>query len=118
MLTRIQHTAIVSENFVREAKFYEAVLGMERAEVSAVGGDEPGLKVEGRTELSYEPLVGPDGKPSTVRNALFGFAPEFEVGTTTGSSNAFGLSFEGSYGETAQYMFSSEETEGTVKGRA
>ena len=31
MLTRIQHAAIVSENFVREAKFYEAVFGMRRS---------------------------------------------------------------------------------------
>ena len=31
MLTRIQHFAIVSENFVREAKFYEATFGMKRA---------------------------------------------------------------------------------------
>lgn len=31
MLTRIQHFAIVSENFVREAKFYEAVFGMQRS---------------------------------------------------------------------------------------
>jgi predicted enzyme related to lactoylglutathione lyase len=31
MLTRIQHFAIVSENFVREAKFFEAVFGMQRS---------------------------------------------------------------------------------------
>ena len=31
MLTRIQHFAIVSENFVREAKFYEAAFGMTRS---------------------------------------------------------------------------------------
>jgi predicted enzyme related to lactoylglutathione lyase len=31
MLTKIQHAAIVSENFVREAKFYEAVFGMKRS---------------------------------------------------------------------------------------
>lgn len=31
MLTRIQHVAIVSENFVRQAKFYEAVFGMKRS---------------------------------------------------------------------------------------
>jgi predicted enzyme related to lactoylglutathione lyase len=31
MLTRIQHFAIVSENFVREARFYEAIFGMKRA---------------------------------------------------------------------------------------
>ena len=31
MLTRIQHAAIVSENFAREAKFYEALFGMKRS---------------------------------------------------------------------------------------
>jgi catechol 2,3-dioxygenase-like lactoylglutathione lyase family enzyme len=31
MRSKIQHVAIVSENFVREAKFYEAVLGMRRS---------------------------------------------------------------------------------------
>jgi predicted enzyme related to lactoylglutathione lyase len=31
MLTRIQHFAIVSENFVRVAKFYESVFGMKRS---------------------------------------------------------------------------------------
>ena len=30
-LTKIQHAAIVSENFVREAKFFEAVFGMKRS---------------------------------------------------------------------------------------
>ena len=31
MLTRIQHFAIVSENFVREARFFESAFGMKRA---------------------------------------------------------------------------------------
>jgi predicted enzyme related to lactoylglutathione lyase len=31
MLTRIQHAAIVSEDFVRETRFYEAVFGMKRS---------------------------------------------------------------------------------------
>jgi predicted enzyme related to lactoylglutathione lyase len=31
MLTLIQHFAIVSENFVREARFYESVFGMKRS---------------------------------------------------------------------------------------
>jgi predicted enzyme related to lactoylglutathione lyase len=31
MRTRIQHFAIVSENFVREAKFYESAFGMKRS---------------------------------------------------------------------------------------
>jgi predicted enzyme related to lactoylglutathione lyase len=36
MLTRIQHFAIVSENFVREAKFYESVFGMKRSKPGSV----------------------------------------------------------------------------------
>lgn len=36
MPTRIQHVAIVSENFVREAKFYEAVFGMRRSKPGSV----------------------------------------------------------------------------------
>jgi catechol 2,3-dioxygenase-like lactoylglutathione lyase family enzyme len=36
MLTRIQHAAIVSQNFVREAKFYEAIFGMKRSKPGAV----------------------------------------------------------------------------------
>ena len=31
MFSKLQHAAIVSENFVREAKFYEAVFGMKRS---------------------------------------------------------------------------------------
>ncbi|HEX2227422.1 MAG TPA: VOC family protein [Candidatus Binatia bacterium] len=31
MFSKIQHAAIVSENFVREAKFYEAIFGMKRS---------------------------------------------------------------------------------------
>ena len=77
-----------------------------------------GGPVEGRTELSYEPLSGPGGSPTKIKNAMFGFAPEFEVGRTTGRSEAFGLSYEASYGETAAYAFSSEGAEGTARGRA
>ncbi|MDJ0342045.1 DUF1326 domain-containing protein [Streptomyces sp. H10-C2] len=91
------------------SQFYGEYLGMERAKVSLTGADKPGLTVEGRTELSYEPLTGPDGSPTKIKNAAFGFAPEFEVGRTAGRSDAFGLSYEASYGETADYVFSSEE---------
>ena len=40
MLTKIQHAAIVSENFVREAKFYEAVLGMKRSRPGSAEEEE------------------------------------------------------------------------------
>ncbi|KUL24769.1 DUF1326 domain-containing protein [Streptomyces regalis] len=104
--------------FGQLSQFYGEYLGMERAKVSLSDGERPGLTVEGRTELSYEPLTGPDGSSTKIRNAMFGFAPEFEVGRSSGRSDAFGLSYEASYGETADYVFSSEETEGASQGRA
>lgn len=48
---------------------------------------------------------------------MFGFAPEFTIGTTSGSSQAFGLTFEPSYGEASEYAFSSEQLEGAPTGR-
>ncbi|MEV6108063.1 DUF1326 domain-containing protein [Streptomyces sp. NPDC051940] len=104
--------------FGQLSQFYGEYLGMERAKVSLGSGDGDGCTVEGRTELSYEPLTGPDGSATKIKNAMFGFAPEFEVGTTSGRSDAFGLSYEASYGETADYVFSSEELEGATQGRA
>ncbi|MFJ5727060.1 DUF1326 domain-containing protein [Streptomyces paradoxus] len=104
--------------FGQLSQFYGEYLGMERSKVSLTDGERPGLTVEGRTELSYEPLTGTDGSPTKIRNAMFGFAPEFEVGRTSGRSDAFGLSYEASYGETAEYVFSSEEAEGASTGRA
>ncbi|POX47163.1 hypothetical protein C3489_30400 [Streptomyces sp. Ru71] len=101
------------------SQFYGEYLGMERAAVSAQDDGKPAVKVEGRTDLTYEPLKGPDGTPTTVRNAMFGFAPEFGVGTATGTSDAFGLSYQAAYGEAADYAFSSEEEgEGAARGRA
>jgi hypothetical protein len=68
--------------FGQLSQFSGEYLGMERARVSLTDGDRPGLTVEGRTELSYQPLTGPDGGSTKIKNAVFGFAPEFEVGTT------------------------------------
>jgi hypothetical protein len=99
------------------SQFYGEFLGLERAGVSLADAGKPGVKVEGHTELAYEPLTGPEGTPTTVKNALFGFSPEFVVGTTTGHSDAFGLSYDGSYGEAAEYVFSSEEAPGAAQGR-
>ena len=85
--------------------------------MSLVDGDKPGLTVEGRSEVTFEAALGLDGTPTTVKNAMFGFAPEYKVGRTTGHSDAFGLGFDPSYGESAEFMFSSEGAE-AVHGRA
>ncbi|MFH8694512.1 DUF1326 domain-containing protein [Streptomyces chartreusis] len=91
-------------------------LGLERAGVSPTDGEKPRLSIAGKTQLEFEPLRGPDGGPTTMKNAMFGFAPEFTLGTT-GNSQAFGLSFEPAYGEVSEYKFSSEPAAGAVAGR-
>ncbi len=100
------------------AALYGEWLGVERASVEFSDGDRPSGSV-GDLSFTFEPLAGPEGSgaQTTVRNAAFGFAPEFRVGKAPTSSSWFGLDFEGVYGETADYEFASEMAEGAPKGR-
>lgn len=91
--------------------------GMERAAVSFSDGDTPSGSVAGKSEFRFEPARGVDGTPTTVKNAAFGFAPEYRVGKTSGRSDGFGLSFEPAYGEHADFEFTSEAP-AEVRGRA
>ncbi|MEW6581465.1 MAG: DUF1326 domain-containing protein [Actinomycetota bacterium] len=98
------------------APMFGTYLGMERADVSFTDGETPTGSVAGKSEFRFEPVRGADGAPTTVKNAMFGFAPEFRVGRSPGRSNGFGITFEPMYGESADYVFSSEgPTE--VRGR-
>jgi hypothetical protein len=93
-------------------------MGMERGSVSFSDGDRPTGSVAG-VDFTFEPLPGPEGSDSetTVRNAAFGFAPEFRVGKSSGHFNVHGIEFDAIYGETADYEFASEMEEGAAKGR-
>jgi hypothetical protein len=104
--------------FADFAALYGEWLGVERGSVSFSDGDTPSASVAGHTNLGFESLPGPGGGVTTVKNAMFGFAPEFLIGKGKGSSDLFGLDFEGVYGETADFTFSSEMAEGAPKGRA
>ena len=79
--------------------------------VSFSDGDKPSASVEGVGDLSIEPLMGPDGKPTVVRNAMFGFAPEFVVGRSSGQAEIVGKAVELKYGETAPFEYTSETTD-------
>lgn len=92
-------------------------VGMQRARLTVSDGDNPSTSIGGVGDLTMELLRGPDGTPTTVRNAMFGFAPEFKVGKGSGTFETFGSRHEGSYGETADFEFSTE-TEGAVHLRA
>ncbi|MBO1268870.1 DUF1326 domain-containing protein [Arthrobacter cavernae] len=104
--------------FADFAALYGEWLGVERASVTFNDGETPSASVAGRASFTFEPLPGPDGGVTTVKNAMFGFAPEFLIGKGPGHSDLFGLDFDGVYGETADFSFASEMTEGAPKGRA
>ena len=93
-------------------------LGTERGEVTFSDGDKPSASIQG-SSFTFEPLQGPEGSgtQTTVKNAAFGFAPEFRVGRTSGAQSAMGIEFDAIYGETADYEFASEMAEGAPKGR-
>ena len=88
--------------------------GMERATVNITDNS---ISVAGKTDITFEPYTGPDGSPTTVKGAMFGFAPEFTIGKSTGKSDAFGLAFDARYGESAEFEFSSEAV-GEIHPRA
>ena len=94
-------------------------LGMERGEVSFSDGDRPTGSISG-SSFTFDPLPGPEGSgaQTTVKNAMFGFAPEFRVGRTSGSQSAMGIEFDARYGEAADFEWASEMAEGAPRGRA
>jgi hypothetical protein len=81
-------------------------LGAERDAVSFSDGDEPSAKI-GDTDVTFEAFRDQDGTPTTTHNAAFGFAPVFTLGKSSGSSGLFGESFEASYGEAAEFEYTS-----------
>jgi hypothetical protein len=83
-------------------------LGLERAKI---GFSADSGSISGMSDFTWEPFRGADGSPTTVKNGIFAFAPEYAIGRTKGKSNAFGLEFDGNYGESAHFSYSSESHE-------
>jgi hypothetical protein len=100
------------------SNFYGEYLGTERDSVTLSDGDRPSASIGSSSETTFEPLEGPDGSPTTVKGAMFGFAPEYKIGKGSGKSDRFGLSFEPTYAEAADFEFSSEQAEEAPVGRA
>jgi catechol 2,3-dioxygenase-like lactoylglutathione lyase family enzyme len=68
MKSKIQHVAIVSENFVRETKFYESVLGMKRS--------KPGSAEEEKAvKANYALSIGDGYVGMTVIGRKPGYVP-------------------------------------------
>jgi hypothetical protein len=100
------------------ASLYSNYLGTERGEVTFSDGDRPSYSIRGHS-FTFEPIAGPEGSGSqtTVRNAPFGFAPEFRVGKSSGHFAVSEIEYDAVYAETADYEFSSEAPEGAAVGR-
>ena len=79
--------------------------GMQRARVKLNGTSG---SIGGVADFQFEPFTGPDGSPTTVKGAMFGFAPEYQVGKASGRAEAQGEAFDLSYGESADFEFSTE----------
>jgi hypothetical protein len=81
-------------------------LGAERAAIGFSDGEEPQATI-GRTKVHFIAYRGEDGNVTTARNAVFGFAPEFTLGKSSGRSGVLGESFDANYGEAAQFEWAS-----------
>ena len=92
-------------------------LGVQRARVTFSNGDTPSGAVGESVKFTFEPLPAPGGGHTTVKGAMFGFAPEYRIGKAPGHSDLFGLDFDGVYGETADFEFASQMAEEAPKGR-
>jgi hypothetical protein len=79
--------------------------GTERAPIRVSDGS---VSIGDMAQFRFEPARGGDGSPTTVKNTMFGLAPEYQIGTGTGRSTAFGIGYEASYGQAAEFEFSSE----------
>lgn len=97
--------------FAEMGQFVTEFLGVQRAKITFSDGERPSGSIEGMAEIGFEPHTGSDGNPTTVSNAVFGFAPTFKIGKGSGSSNVFGISFQSSYGEAADYVFTQESAD-------
>ena len=99
------------------APLFGEFLGTERDSVTYSDGDSPSASIGSSSETTFEARQGPDGSPTTVKGAMFGFAPEYKIGTGSGKSDRFGLSFDPNYAEAADFEFSSEQPEEAPTGR-
>jgi len=80
--------------------------GMERGKISLSDGDAPSGSISGIGDFSAELFKDAEGTPTTLNNAMFGFAPIIRLGRGSGRFNVFGSSHEASYAESAEFEYS------------
>jgi len=89
------------------AGLFSKYLGLERARVTFSDGETPTASVEGHGELTFEPFRDFAGTATTLTNSAFGMGPSLGLGQGSGHVEAFGVSFDSTWGETAEIEFAS-----------
>lgn len=90
-------------------------LGMDRASVNLENGRG---SIGGVGEFAFEPHKAADGSEVKVRGAMFAFAPEYTIGTTSGRLQLKVGEIESVYGESADFEWASEVASEAPRGRA
>ena len=91
---------------------------MQRGRVSVSDGDNPSGSVAGIGDFTTEVLKGPGGTPTTVTGAMYGFAPRYKVGKSSGRLEVFGTSYDASYAETGDFEYSTDVGAEAIHPRA
>ncbi len=94
------------------------VSGEEGGPFGEFAPHSPSGSVAGVGDFGVDFVRGPDGSPTTVNNAMFGFAPAFKVGKGSGRFSVFGSGHEARYAEGADFEFSTQMAEGATHPRA
>lgn len=84
----------------------EEIQPTERVPISISAGAKLSATIGRKSTIGFDSIPGPDGAPTTVRNAPVAFAPEYEVGKGSGTTDGPFGAFEHVYGETAEFEVS------------
>jgi hypothetical protein len=82
-------------------------VGLQRARVTYSDGETPTASVEGFGELTFEPYRDMEGKPTVIVDSAFGMAPRLGMGKGSGHVDAFGVSFDSTWGELSEVEWAS-----------
>jgi hypothetical protein len=80
------------------------VLPTERAPITFTPGKNPSATI-GKSKFDFSALADGEGNPTTVHNAMFGWAPEFVIGKGSGKVDVQGVKYDAIYGDFARFEY-------------
>ena len=89
------------------APLFSEYMGLQRARVTYSDGETPSASVESSGELTFEPFRSFGGKPTMLVDSAFGMGSNLGMGRGSGHVEAFGISFDSTWGELSEVEFAS-----------